>query len=98
MAKKHNHTNGRPKNAIDHIPLTFGKHKGKTPHNILDSNPSYLIWMYENISPPPCTKELYATAQLAVIKRKSAEEEIEDNESMNEISAEYHATNYGDRD
>lgn len=76
------------KNTVDHMPLTFGKYKGKTPYSLLDSNPSYLIWMYENITIPPCTKELYSIAQ----ERKA------DDEFMNEITAEYHATNYGDRE
>ena len=28
--------------------MKFGKHKGETIQEILNSDPSYIIWMYEN--------------------------------------------------
>lgn len=36
------------KKCIDQTPLTFGKHKGKTPSELLDEYPSYLAWMLKN--------------------------------------------------
>ena len=42
----------------DHTPLTFGKYKGKTPEEIAEYDPSYVVWMYDNVSGPPCSKVL----------------------------------------
>ena len=37
---------------LDHTPLTFGKYKGQTPDEISEHDPSYIVWLYNNISPP----------------------------------------------
>lgn len=42
----------------DHTPLTFGKYKGKTPEEVAEICPSYVVWMYENVKPVPCSKAL----------------------------------------
>ena len=42
----------------DHTPLPFGKYKGKTPEEIAEIDGSYVVWMFENVKPPPCSKEL----------------------------------------
>jgi len=44
---------------IDSEPLRFGKYPGKTPDEIADEDPSYIIWMFESIKNPPCSKFLY---------------------------------------
>ncbi len=44
---------------LDDTPLAFGKHKGKTPNEIADDNPSYVVWAYENIERKICTQHLY---------------------------------------
>jgi hypothetical protein len=44
---------------IDQEPLRFGKHAGKTPEEIADEDPSYIIWMFENVRPSPCSTSLY---------------------------------------
>lgn len=44
---------------IDSRPLTFGKHKGSTPEEIAQDDPSYIVWLYENIDPSPVSEELY---------------------------------------
>ena len=31
----------------DDLPLTFGKYKGKTPNQIAEVDPSYIVWMVE---------------------------------------------------
>lgn len=47
---------------IDELPLTFGKYAGKTPSELMAEDPSYVVWMYDNVSPKPCTEELYMDA------------------------------------
>ena len=42
----------------DHTPLSFGKYKGKTPEEIAEIDGSYVVWMFENVTPIPCSKEL----------------------------------------
>jgi hypothetical protein len=45
---------------VDHLPLTFGKHVGKTPDQISETDPKWLIWAYENIKGRTvCSKTLY---------------------------------------
>lgn len=48
---------------IDDVPLTFGKYKGKSPQEVSEDDPSYVVWMYENVKPTPCSKELYVACQ-----------------------------------
>jgi hypothetical protein len=50
----------------DKTPLTFGKYKGKTPDEIGDYDPSYVVWMYANVKPAPCSKELAEDCEQAV--------------------------------
>ena len=50
---------------IDSRKLSFGKYKGMSPDEIGDVNPCYVVWMYENIDPPPCSKELYLACESA---------------------------------
>ena len=33
-----------PDEELDHTPIGFGKHKGKTPEEIAELDPEYLIW------------------------------------------------------
>lgn len=43
---------------LDTTPLTFGKHRGKTPEEIADEDPSYVVWLYENVKPRRCSRSL----------------------------------------
>lgn len=45
--------------SIDKTPLAFGKYKGQTPVEVASTEPSYVVWMYENVKPRPCSKSLY---------------------------------------
>ena len=45
--------------SLDRSPLVFGKYKGKTPNEVAEVDPSYVAWMYENVSPAPCSRSLY---------------------------------------
>lgn len=49
---------------LDHKPLNFGKHKGKTPEWVAENDPSYLLWLYElGPQPPRCSLALYNATQ-----------------------------------
>jgi hypothetical protein len=37
---------GPSEEAMDHTPLAFGKHVGKTPEEIAEIDPSYILWLY----------------------------------------------------
>ena len=45
-------------NEIDNTPLSFGKYKGHTPEEVAVVDPSYVVWMFDNIKPAKCSKEL----------------------------------------
>jgi hypothetical protein len=45
----------------DSMPLDFGAHRGKTPRQLLDTDPSYVKWLYETI-PNVVTRGLYLDA------------------------------------
>lgn len=43
---------------LDHSPLKQGKYKGQTPDEVSEHDPSYVVWMYANWTPKPCSKLL----------------------------------------
>lgn len=43
----------------DHTPMWAKKHEGKTPSQVAEIDPSYLVWAYETWDRPPCSKLLY---------------------------------------
>lgn len=47
---------------IDELPLAFGKYAGKTPSELVAEDPSYVVWMYDNVRPRPCSSKLYDIA------------------------------------
>jgi hypothetical protein len=42
----------------DDVPITVGKHRGKTPTEIAAIDPGYIVWMYEHI-PGSVSRDLY---------------------------------------
>ena len=46
----------------DNEPLTFGKLQGHTPLEIFDSEPSYLVGLYENAGTHLLSRALYEEA------------------------------------
>lgn len=47
---------------LDHTPLTFGMHKGKTPDEVseLKDGENYIRWMFEAVeNKPTCSRLLY---------------------------------------
>lgn len=39
--------------------FNFGKHKGKTVGEVVDEDPTYICWVYENVSSFPIEREIY---------------------------------------
>ena len=54
---------------IDDQPLCFGKHEGRTPNELFEQEEySYLAWLGENITDPPCMSEdLYDCARAEIL-------------------------------
>jgi len=48
-----------PEEELDHTPLCFGKYAGKTPDQISDRNPGYVVWLYEQCKPQCVSRALY---------------------------------------
>lgn len=44
---------------LDDTPLTFGKHQGKTPDEISEEDPSYIVWMWETVEVKHCSRGMY---------------------------------------
>jgi hypothetical protein len=38
--------------------LGFGKYRHLTPDEIAETDPSYIVWMYDNVRPRRCSKSL----------------------------------------
>ena len=47
---------------LDHTPLTFGKHYGKTPDQVSKIDPRWLVWAFNNVLNKPTCSELLANA------------------------------------
>jgi len=45
----------------DDQPLLFGKYVGKTPKEVLEEDPSYIVWLFDNIE-NQVSQELYEEA------------------------------------
>jgi len=44
---------------LDDTPIDFGKYKGMTPNNIACGDPSYVVWMFDNVFyMDVCTEQL----------------------------------------
>ena len=62
-------------NPIDNQPLTFGRYTGKTPKEVAELDAAYVVWMYDTIKPPKCSKGLRDHCREALV---DLEEEKED--------------------
>jgi hypothetical protein len=50
---------------LDQTRLGFGKHRGKTPREVAQVDPDYVVWMYHEVRPTPCSRDLYLTCSEA---------------------------------
>ena len=65
--------------SIDDIPLRFGKHRGSTPTQIAKTDPSYIVWLYENAnSPPVVSRPLYLACEIEKIESDAERYQNED--------------------
>lgn len=44
---------------MDHTPLDRGKYRGRTPDQISQIDPGYIVWLYETVKPLKCSEVLY---------------------------------------
>jgi NADH:ubiquinone oxidoreductase subunit len=49
MTRQANPNSADEQSTLDHRPLRFGKYRGKTPAEISEIDPQYLVWMHENV-------------------------------------------------
>ena len=57
-----------PKRDMDKQPLGFGKYAEQTPEEIAEADPSYIVWMYENVEPKDVA-EIYIKLQIWIIEK-----------------------------
>jgi hypothetical protein len=50
----------------DNMPMGFGKYAAKTPIQVHDIDPKYLVWAYENVGTHVCTIALYKSAKFDI--------------------------------
>lgn len=50
-----------PNNLDNPAPLSFGKHKGLTLDDVLEIDPSYIVWLHDNVG-GVVSHDLYETA------------------------------------
>ena len=61
--------------AIDDLPLSFGKHKGKTPRAIAETDPGYIVWLRANKLPPVVSRDLALDCEDKVNEDRESEDE-----------------------
>lgn len=72
---------------MDATPLKFGKFKGKTPEQVAEIKPDYLVWAYENVAQfAVCSDALYRECggKGSRAKGKDANDEYERAQRKNE--------------
>lgn len=65
------------KQLLDDKPLTFGKLAGNTPNQIAAVEPSYIVWLCENLDKKVCTDKLYKECK-AVVEDYEEEKELDE--------------------
>ena len=54
---------------LDHLPMEYGKHAGKTPSEIAEIDPGYICWLYDEIHPKRCSRALVVDCRDEVATR-----------------------------
>jgi hypothetical protein len=48
---------------LDNKPLPWGKYKGRTPGDVAEEDPGYIVWLWgnckDNLAAPLCSQALY---------------------------------------
>lgn len=63
---------------IDEQPLTIGKYIGHSSEQIAETDPEYLIWLYDNSEIKPCSKYLRDLCEMDI--RESENKWLDDSE------------------
>ena len=50
---------------LDDTPIGFGKHSDKTPNEVADEDPSYLLWAYNN-GKGICSRKLALACEMMI--------------------------------
>lgn len=58
-------TRSKNDDLLDKSRLQFGKHRGKTPREVAQVDPNYVVWMYMEVKPTPCSRDLFLTCSEA---------------------------------
>ena len=66
------------KAGLDEEELTFGKYKGRTPLQIADEDPQYIVWMYDNLDNKYCTEALRDECEEVASLSYEDEKELDD--------------------
>lgn len=62
---------------LDKTPLRFGKYKGKTPDEVSEIDPGWLVWAHKNVKWPVCSQWLYETCIDERKKKPDPDEDID---------------------
>lgn len=44
---------------VDNTKLGFGKYQDKTPDELSELDPAYMVWIFQELSVKPCTHAMY---------------------------------------
>lgn len=64
-------------NFVDNMPLEFGKHQGKAPNEIAEIDPSYIVWLYDNLDAKFVTRSLRDFCEEAAMEDYEAQKEAD---------------------
>lgn len=70
----------------DDVALRFGKYKGQTPNQIARHDPRYVVWLYDNVTPAVCAREL---ARDCEVEAQDMESEAYLDEAMYDLGDEF---------
>jgi pyrrolidone-carboxylate peptidase len=62
---------------LDHTPLDFGKHAGKTPEQIAEIDPSYIVWLGETFDGPQAVSAALVRACQQDLREMDAEGDLD---------------------
>lgn len=58
---------------LDRTRLSFGKYKNQSPEQIARVDPGYVVWLYDNIEPKRCSRDLALDCEDAVIDNEDVD-------------------------
>lgn len=58
---------------LDKTYLNFGRYRGRSPEQIARIDPGYIVWLYDNVEPKRCSRELALDCESAVDDNEDAD-------------------------